>query len=60
MTTDTIKRFLTYVIEDSTIEVDKKVDIIFDFFCSSDDNNNNKNEKDLERIEDVFNRNTGV
>lgn len=59
MTTDTIKRFLTYVIEDSTIEVDKKVDIIFDFFCSSDDDNN-KNEKDLERIEDVFNRNTGV
>lgn len=59
MTTDTIKRFLTYVIEDSTIEVDKKVDIIFDFFCSSDDDNN-KNEKDLERIEDVFNRNTGL
>lgn len=59
MTTDTIKRFLTYVIEDSTIEIDKKVDIIFDFFCSSDDDNN-KNEKDLERIEDVFNRNTGV
>lgn len=59
MTTDTIKRFLTYVIEDSTIEVNKKVDIIFDFFCSSDDDNN-KNEKDLERIEDVFNRNTGV
>lgn len=59
MTTDTIKRFLTYVIEDTTIEVDKKVDIIFDFFCSSDDDNN-KNEKDLERIEDVFNRNTGV
>jgi hypothetical protein len=58
MTTDTIKRFLTYVIEDSTIEVDKKVDIIFDLFCSSDDDN--KNEKDLERIEDVFNRNTGV
>lgn len=59
MTTDTIKRFLTYVIEDTTIEVDKKVDIIFDFFCSSDDDNN-KNEKDLERIEDVFNRNTGM
>lgn len=58
MTTDTIKRFLTYVIEDTTIEVDKKVDIIFDFFCSSDDDN--KDEKDLERIEDVFNRNTGV
>ena len=53
MTVDTIKRFLTYVIEDTTIEVDKKVDIIFDFFCSSEDDND---KKDMERLEDVFNR----